>query len=304
MMKIDYREELEPFLDQFPRHKIIDEKLIACSPFRPDSHPSFVVFLDEGNWVDSGTQERGNFYKLFAHLTGDTEENAKDVLCSKYGEIVDTDSLKLDIQINLTPSIFAFSDEALQPFKWRSPYLINRGITEKVHRAFKIGFDRGSNAVVLPWMNENGDVVKLKFRSVVQKKFWYSSDGDRIKNHLYGFNHVKKRGDKKVMVTEAETDTLYNWSNGYPSVATGTASISEAQVKLIKRSGIEELIIASDNDKAGEQFAEQLINVFGGRLKLSRIVFPVGCKDMNDFTKEQMESLETTPICVQFVNKL
>ena len=55
ILDVDYYEELEPYLDRFNRVKLTGEKLISCSPFRPDTSPSFAVNLFNGTWIDSGS---------------------------------------------------------------------------------------------------------------------------------------------------------------------------------------------------------------------------------------------------------
>src|SRR5690606_28011578 len=91
---VDVRTELESY--EWERPRWLDEKLIACSPFRQDSTPSFYVWLRDvpefnaraGYWGDSGGVEyqRGNFVTLLAYLRGETEDETARYLLDKRSE--------------------------------------------------------------------------------------------------------------------------------------------------------------------------------------------------------------------------
>ena len=72
---IDFMEELSPYLHLFGDYKVKDNKLLSCSPFRQEQHPSFVMWLDKGNWKDSGGTERqnGTFIELLSFLSGEDQ---------------------------------------------------------------------------------------------------------------------------------------------------------------------------------------------------------------------------------------
>lgn len=287
---INFLEEIEPYMNRFERAKVIDGKLISCSPFRYEQHPSFVLFLDKGNWVDSGTHSKGSFIELLSFLTGDDPEGVAEALKLKYNALINTDELTLDLQLNLQKKGEILPQKGIsKEYLFRHPYLGKRGISEQVQRAFKVGFDKQTNAVVIPWANKKGGIIRLMFRSVNSKKFWYSAEGDRIKSHLFGLQFIHRKQSTTAWVVEAPIDCLYLWTNGIPSVATGTASISKQQLKLLKNSPIENLVIASDNDEAGQEFKNQLINELGGALTLKSLVFPSFAKDVNDLTPEQLK---------------
>ena len=154
---VDIAEELEPYVDEMRRAVVRGNKLQACSPFRYEDSPSFAVNLDTGVWIDSGAVDehwyKGNLVKLLAFFQGVTYGEVEDYLLTKYKQILaDVDSLTLDIQLegNKTPS--PLSLDRLNPFAYRHPYLANRGISERVQRSFKIGYDKSSNSVVIPWL--------------------------------------------------------------------------------------------------------------------------------------------------------
>ena len=287
-LDIDVKEELEPFLDHFKRMKLRDDKLQSCSPFRHEKTPSFAVNLLNGSWIDSGASDekyrKGHFLELLAFLMGVTLDEASQYLVSKYGLILnEVDSLKLNLNISLgSEEKKVFTTEELQPFMFRHPYLTNRGISEKTQRAFKVGYDQLNQAVMIPWMDKDGNVINMKFRSVNTKRFFYAQGGQRIKGHLFGLNFIYKLNCKEAVLVESETDCMYLWSMGIPAIASGTASLSEAQSELLKHSPIESIILGADNDVAGVRYKDFLKKHLVGKMKVYDIMIPNQYKDIND----------------------
>ena len=86
---VDIREELDQF--EWYGAKWTDDKLIASSPFRDDTAPSFYIDLEgeyAGVFGDSGAYdsyyESGTLPKLLAYLRNESYEDAVDYLLSKY----------------------------------------------------------------------------------------------------------------------------------------------------------------------------------------------------------------------------
>lgn len=286
---VNVEEELEPYIEEhFNRYKVRGIKLQACSPFREEHTPSFAVNLEDGTWIDSGAIDeewrKGNFTKLLSFLMNVTYSEAEEYLWEKYRTIyADVDSLELSIQLedNSKPKRIVAVEE-MRPFLFRHPYLSKRGIAEKAQKAFKVGYDMEKNAVVLPWMDKNGQIINLKFRSVKDKRFWYLSDGQPIKSHIYGLNFIYKMGLNTAYVVESETDCLYLWSFGIPAIALGSASLSKEQERLLINSPITRLVLAFDDDKAGYRCKLDCIRRLQGVIELWDMPIPYGCKDVND----------------------
>lgn len=296
-LEIDVREELEDYIDHFKKMRIRDCKLQSCSPFRIEKTPSFAVNLDNGSWVDSGADDekyrKGHFIELLAFLMGVTLDEVESYLVSKYGLILkDTDSLQLNLNLSLGEAEKkVFSQDDLKPYMFRHPYLTNRGISEKTQRAFKIGYDANSNAVVIPWMDKNGQIINMKFRSVDTKRFFYIKGGQRIKDHLFGLNFIHRLKCTEAVIVESETDCMYLWSMGIPSIACGTASLSETQSELLKQSPLESVILGTDNDVAGIRFKNYLKGHLVGKLKVYDIEIPSQFKDINDMPPKLVKAV-------------
>lgn len=289
-------DELEPYLDRFGKYVIRGEKLISQSPFRTDRKPSFALNLETLCFIDSGATDeyyKGFFTQLLAFLRNETVQDTCEYLISKYGYVsryADIEGLKLSI--NLIPEeennrIFTL-DELKQYYKYKTNYLTNRGISEKCQRAFKICCDKDNKAVGIPWFDIDGNIINVKFRSVNSKSFFHLKGGQLLRNHVYGLHMVRRMKVKEIVIVEAEIDCLYLWSNGIPSVAMGHGALSEGQLKLLRRSGVERIVCGGDSDRVGERFNRQMAEELLGMFDLYSVKILDGRKDWNDLTPKEV----------------
>ena len=296
LVEVDYAEELETYIDRFERVRIRGEKLQACSPFRQERNPSFAVNLENGSWVDSGadteTERKGSFIHLLAFFRGESYEETAEYLLDKYTHILDdADTLTLNLNLNVGQEVVllkkeSYADEIDKP----SDYLRGRKISDSIQKLFNCGMGRKGDSVAIPWHDKNGRIINIKYRSIAGKEFWFSSGGQPIKQHVYGLWAVRKYNIKEAWAVESEIDALYLWSLGIPAVAFGGASINEQQKKLILNSGLESLVIATDNDTVGRRFAGVLFEEFTGFMKTSLLDFPVKYKDINEMEGDLVKS--------------
>lgn len=308
MVEVDYAEELEPYMDRFEKLRIRGEKVQACSPFRQERNPSFAVNLDNGSWVDSGANEeserKGSFIHLLAFFRGESYEETAEYLLDKYTHILDdADALKLDLDLKMEePEVVLLAQEKYQDVIGQpSQYLKNRGISEEVQKVFDCGIGRKGDSVAIPWHDKQGRIINIKYRSMAGKEFWFSSGGQPIKKHVYGLWLASLKKEKEVWAVESEIDALYLWSNGIPAIAFGGASINEVQKNLILNSGIESLVIATDNDVVGKRFGMALFEEFAGYMDVKSIKIPNNKKDVNDLTGEELANCKKHITTVNFL---
>jgi hypothetical protein len=285
-------------LERFPwiRPRWSSDKLQAASPFRYDHSPSFFVRLEPhgeypaGTWHDSGSSDpewsSGGLVKLLSFLRQETYGETVDYLLGMYASDSDdeADEPTLDIP-KLTAGKEPYKPLAmslLTPYKFRHVYLGTRMITEAVQREMRVGFAPKANAVVIPWCNPNGTLGNVKYRKVGEKTFWYEKGGRPIREMLYGMDVVYKRKPSRVAICEAEIDALTIMSAGIPAIAVGGSSFNAAKRDLIRRSSIDELIVATDNDAAGRKLADQIMNTLMNSVTLRFAAIPGPYKDVNE----------------------
>jgi DNA primase len=307
-LPIDILDELN-YYDWY-RARMKTNEMVACSPFRNETSPSFSINLETGLWIDFGSSDyysRGNIVTLLSFLRNETPQEVEDYLLEKYGiDLSDTDKLKLNFNLNMdvgTNTDTIISIDEYKKYAFRSPYLANRGITEKVQRAFQIGFDKKSNAVAFAWHDIEGNIINIKFRSTKSKQFFYHPEGQQLRNHIYGMHFIYRMKSEIVYIVESEVDALYMWSCGFPAIALGGSKISDKRKQLLLRSPAKRYVIATDNDRVGEEIKEKIKKLLVGYKELHEIALPNSVKDVNDLTPEQLKCVAnvTKPVSlIQF----
>jgi DNA primase len=283
---VDIRTELEQFT--WTRPKWSSDKLIAASPFRYDQTPSFFVnFTGEygGCWGDSGAYdqewESGNFPKLLSFLRNESYEETEEYLLAEYGwqdESEDGNVKLIPINLRIQRARQSLSTDILAKYTEDYTYLKKRGISERVQRQMGVLYDRESRAAVIPWRLAKNNLANVKFRTVYGKTFWYYKGGRPIRELVYGID----RAQATTIICEAEIDAMSWVEAGYAAVAVGGASFNKWKRDIILRSPIEELIIATDNDKAGGKLRKEIEVAMKGHVRVRQAYVRADCKDANE----------------------
>lgn len=288
-MNIDIRAELEDF--PWDRARWTYDKLIAVSPFRAERTPSFFVNLETGGWHDSGAADpewqSGNFTKLLAYLRGETIPETIEYLRSKYGEDAHYDEEEIPqikpLKISEPQSYKPLCAEVLDQYRYRHPYLGRRGISEAVQRLMRIGYDKRSQAVTIPWFNADGTLGNVMYRSVTGKTFWYARGGRPIREMVYGIDVIYSRKIKHAVIVEAPIDAMTIMGAGFPAIAVGGTAFSVAKRDLILRSPIEEITVLRDNDGPGRMLQRKIIDDLIPHINVKVAIVPSKYgKDAND----------------------
>lgn len=298
---VNVEAELQEF--NFTDVRIAGDKMICCSPFRIDRHPSFVIFLDTGNWHDSGSTDEGmvsgSLTRLIAHLRHVSVEQVEDILLLKYDlKMADTDALSLHVNLHgRAEPVKTFSiAELSQSITFDScEYLHNRGVSDKTQCLFQTGTT--DSHVAMLWTNLSGQVINVKYRSLTGKQFFFQKGGQGTHRYLFGGYQYRQLGaGRPLFITEGEIDAMYLWDCGYTAVALGGGSVSEEQLKLIHQLNPPEIYIATDNDKVGELLSKQLVSEFAHMIPTYRFNFYTGAKDVNEMTTDEVDIAVVTAV--------
>jgi 5S rRNA maturation endonuclease (ribonuclease M5) len=288
---VDIEREVNEF--SWSRAKWRPERLIACSPFRYDSSPSFYVYFNDtnsakaGSWGDSGGEgefKKGYFVQLLAFLRNETEHETEDYLLTEYArEYTEEDELRLDFShLRLKEEPNKLPRDYMSRFEGYNSYLKGRGVKDVIYRLMGVGYDSKSKAVVIPWHFPDGRLANIKYRRTDSKVFYYDK-GHPIRELVYGLNIIHDRNVKRAVLTEAEIDAMYVMSHGkIAAIAAGTSKISDEKAEAIARSPLEEIIIIPDNDTAGRVMLEQAIEKLSRYVRIKVARLPNWAKDAND----------------------
>ncbi|MEK5395970.1 toprim domain-containing protein [Paenibacillus sp. FSL K6-2859] len=269
-------------------------RLIASSPFgdRADNTPSFSVVIDPdaeafGCWNDAGAVDpywaRGSPIKLYAFLRNITLQEAFEELTG--GDVEDKPTLR--VRLNAPEPELIRRPIDMTPYIQREvPYLTGRNIAPVIQRLYRCGFDSERNAVVMPWTSPIGTFLNAKWRSTYGKQFWYARGGAPVKSMIFGVDIAHRRCIKRAVITEAEIDAMTAASAGTFGLAVGGSEFTDEKAELLRRSPIEELLIAGDNDAAGEKLRWQIERKMRGYMRL----YNVEINDAKDFNAAGIEA--------------
>jgi len=300
---VDITSELEPYFTS-PLCKWSDSKLIAPSPFREDRNPSFFVNLDgefAGTWADSGGLDEyrsGNLPKLLAYLMDTSYDEAVEYLLNKYasnrGAELSIRGCLCYFREDVEDKFFSMNWEAhLDEMDYAIERLYKRGI--KPSPIVKANVRQDDYTIYYPYY-DNDKIVAVKMRAITSKKFNVDkADGVKLSDHVFNLNNYKPIR-YYIWITEGEADALTIPSNSrYLGVATGNANITQAQVDKILRTGCQHIVLAMDNDKAGQSFKRKAFRLFRGLVTLYDIDLK-DCKDLNDYWCKYHKLPEPKPI--------
>lgn len=267
-------------------------KLIAASPFRDEFHPSFFVNLENGAWGDSGAFDEnyasGNLAKLLAFLRNETYEETLEYLIDNYGvrDLKPGERIKIPtVNLRATQRRITLPEDYLTPYRYRNPYLEGRGISEPIQRFMGVGYSRDEKAITIPWRHPDGSLANVKFRTINGKLFWYASDGAPIATLVYGIDKIYSRSIKTAIVCEAEIDAMSWMTCGIPAIALGGTAVPIEKLEIIRRSPLEHLILALDNDGPGAKMGRMLEAGLRGYLAVDHVDIPDPFNDANDALK-------------------
>lgn len=225
-------------------------------------------------------------------------EERKDIeIDMERNHITNKDSLLVNSDTNKSNSFI--SEEELNTYRYYHPYWTERGITDdNIIELFDLGYDKKTDCITFPVRDADGNCLFVARRSVKTKWFNYPKDVDKPLYGLYELNKLLSngRGSAKVnikpilmnmvgeiYVTESMIDCILLWQSGYYALAlNGTGS--ELQFKQLRDIPCRHLILATDNDKAGQQAREKIKKNIKNKL-ITEIEFPSDIKDIGDLGK-------------------
>ena len=198
------------------------------------------------------------------------------------------------------------SEEELDSYRYYHKYWTKRGITdEHIIELFDLGYDPKTDCITFPVRDINGNCLFVARRSVKTKYFNYPRD---VEKPLYGLYELSLRAFNnygfvsvgnyvidtfrynEIFITESMIDCILLWQAGFYALAlNGTGS--ELQFKQLRELPIRKLILATDNDKAGQQAREKIKKNVPNKL-FTEIDFPQGIKDIGECTVEEIKNIK------------
>lgn len=186
------------------------------------------------------------------------------------------------------------SEEELDSYRYYHKYWKKRGITdERIIELFDLGYDPKTDCITFPVRDIKGDCLFVARRSVKTKYFNYPRD---VEKPLYGLYELWEQyyfggvTPDEIFICESMIDCILLWQAGFYALAlNGTGS--ELQFSQLKDINVRKFILATDNDKAGQQAREKIRKNVTNKL-YTEIDFPQGIKDIGECTQEEIKHIK------------
>lgn len=164
-------------------------------------------------------------------------------------------------------------------------WLFDRGFNWESVQRWGLRWDDSEQAVLIPVQDHNGALIGTITRNLTGGKPKYQNSPLMGKaNTLFGL-FLQRRGGV-IIVVEGPLDCIWLDQLGFPAAALLGSRMSAEQARLLQVSGYNEVVLALDNDPAGEEgtpIAEaQLVQAgyLPSQIKLAQL--PSGKKDLQD----------------------
>jgi twinkle protein len=159
-------------------------------------------------------------------------------------------------------------------------YLKTRGLTEITIKKFKIGYKDG--AIMFPYF-KNGELVQVKYRGIVEKKFWKEKDCEPT---LFNRDICSGEG---LAICEGEIDcmTLAQYDIPAVSIPSGASDLTWIENEWEYLDKFQKIYLFMDGDTAGQQAVENLVKRLG-TWRCYSVVLPY--KDANECLQKGVEA--------------
>lgn len=182
------------------------------------------------------------------------------------------------------------TEEELDTYRYTHPYWAKRKITsDYIIELFDLGYDKKTSCITFPVRDINGNCLFVARRSVKTKFFNYP---EGVEKPLYGLYELTIQQERysEIIVCESMLDALTCWEYGKYAVALNGLG-NDLQFKQLRELPCRKLILATDNDNAGQEARKRIRQHIKYKL-ITEYVLPENRKDINELSREEFDNLE------------
>lgn len=156
-----------------------------------------------------------------------------------------------------------YSEEWLAQFDNPHRFWERRGFSPAVIKKFHLGYDPIRRVLTIPVRDPRGQLLGVVNRVLTNQKPKYRYPrGFPIGNHLFASWCITDQ--KRVALVEGSLDAVSCWEARVPALGLYGSHITEAQIKLLIRLGIDQVVIFTDNDPPGRAAVAQINDALKG----------------------------------------
>lgn len=250
------------------------EWLCLC-PYHEDTTPSFSVNIRKKLFICYACGAKGNMAQLLQHLgvtaTLEADEVSLDELSAKVKGVGEEVSRTERPPVGFPIPARAYSDLSSIHQYWNE----KRQLGNSAIQAYKLGYDNLNDEAIIPVTDFNGHTVGMIRRTFdpSRPRYLYSK-GMKTSEVVFGAHEAMKMMEKHrdksgvLVITEGSVDAMSVYAqmmvssqhgqSVYAGVAVLGSRISKTQAQIIKKMGFEEIIVATDTDRAGREASVQI----------------------------------------------
>lgn len=239
--------------------------------------------IEEANslFIASLSDERGK--EVAKYLKDDRGYSKAEIEAMELGAYTDREGLKKYLQEK------GFSEEELQS---SGLFTAGLGIT---------------HTLTVLWRDASGRALGISGRTLLNEeerekrglqKYVNAAGLEKSKGFI-GLERVRSKKSKEALLVEGVLDALLIASRGspVPAIALGGLTISKYQQKALEDAGVTDLVIALDNDEAGQKATEKLVeSLYNSRVRLYVMKLPPDIKDIDELLRKGRSFDETTTV--------
>lgn len=272
--------------------KEVESDYIIFCPFHSNHRtPAGEVDKQTGLFYCFSCQKISDLVEIVMETSGRTYFESVRYIKSKEQQI-DFET-QINKQLYIKPDYTQFDElliKRLNAQALESPrattYFYGRRINEQSIKKFALGYSEKQDMVTIPVHSPDAMCVGFVGRSVEGKDF-KNTPGLPKSKLLFNLHRVKN--SDRVYIVESSFDAIRLDQVGLPAVATLGANVSNTQVELLKKY-FNNIIIIADNDEAGANMRDRLIEKLGSRI--STINLDSRYKDIGEMDDDTIKSLE------------
>jgi DNA primase len=270
----------------------LDADFIIFCPFHANNRtPAGEVNKSSGIFFCFSCHKSADLIEFVMHVSGRTYFESARFIKSKEQQSSIEDLINK--QLNEKPVYVPYDElmiKRLNVQALESPramrYFEGRLITEDSVRKFSLGYSEKQDMVTIPVASPDGTDIGFVGRSVEGKEFKNTPGLPKSKT-LFNLHRVK--ASSKVYVVESSFDAIRLDQVGFSAVATLGSNVSNYQIELLQKY-FNNIIVIADNDEAGGNMKNRLIERLGSRVSVIQINKEY--KDIGDMKNEDIKKLD------------
>lgn len=257
LSNVDISTVAERLLSDLGGHLVKGEWRSICPFHQGAENPTSFHISPSGAWRCYSCGTKGATLTEFVHLrTGVTIAAARQIIDNLPKKFRYVDDLLALLDEQAKGPYKVLDERRLDPYRGGlSAYLLDRGFSADTLMRYEVGYDYSAEKIVLPCRDVQGRLVGFTFRQDGHTEhLWpkYKHESFTKTQHVYGA-HLARRHHGDAYVVEGQLDAQRVTQLGAVGLAIMGSYISDAQVDIIASLPASRIMLAHDNDQAGQQ---------------------------------------------------